>query len=105
MYVTRGLPERGAFAYRSPAAALRDGAHPDQAATALLGAWGEVLLHSTSRRFDESAVVLAHAACPDPRPDLPAPGGCGIRRDTPGYRRRPRRAPARNGGAAVGNCR
>jgi hypothetical protein len=59
--------------YRQLQSALPSGLHPDDAAGQLVDTPHDILLHSTSWRYDAlGRVVLTYAACPDPRPDLPA---------------------------------
>ncbi|MET8337821.1 hypothetical protein ABZV14_34785 [Streptosporangium canum] len=66
------LDGSGGFGYRRAEDRLAGGTHPDEAARVLADA-GEILLHSTSWRYDDQGhIVLTYAACPDPHHHLPA---------------------------------
>lgn len=66
------LHERdGCLRFRDVRAALHDGDHPDDIARRLAGlsvCTPGGLLHSTSWRIEQSAVVVTYAALPDPDP-------------------------------------
>ncbi|MFY1668505.1 hypothetical protein ACN27G_00885 [Plantactinospora sp. WMMB334] len=68
----------GGLRFRARARALTEGEHPDAVARALAGMsrrGGDVLLHSTSWRFQDTGIVLTYVALPDPhpKPDQSAP--------------------------------
>ncbi|NUT34854.1 MAG: hypothetical protein HOV79_17495, partial [Hamadaea sp.] len=67
----------GLLHFRVRRAQLPDGGHPDDLARELAGfaadGDGARLLHSTSWRFTDGAVVLTYAALPDPEPFAAVP--------------------------------
>lgn len=67
------LSERdGSLRFRDERAAVSGGAHPDDVARQLAGlspCTEGGLLHSTSWRVEDDAIVLTYAALPDLRPD------------------------------------